>query len=49
MDRGVHIDADAVRRECPQFTYDYARDEHEALAVCREAEILLAMAHDVSA
>ena len=48
MDRGVHIDPDAVRRECPQFTFDYARNEQEALRLCRDAEILLAMAHEVS-
>jgi phosphoglycerate dehydrogenase-like enzyme len=48
MDRGVHIDPDAVRRECPQFTFDYARDEQEALRICGDAKILLAMAHEVS-
>jgi phosphoglycerate dehydrogenase-like enzyme len=48
IDRGVHIDPDAVRRECPQFTFDYARNEQEALGVCAGAEVLLAMAHDVS-
>ena len=48
MDRGVHIDPDAVRRECPQFTFAYARNEEEALTLCGGAEILLAMAHEVS-
>jgi len=48
MDRGVHIDPDAVRRECPQFAFDYARTEQEALPLCGAAEILLAMAHEVS-
>ncbi len=48
MDRGVHIDPDAVRRECPQFAFAYARDEQEALHICGDAEVLLAMAHEVS-
>jgi phosphoglycerate dehydrogenase-like enzyme len=48
LDRGVHIDPDAVSNECPQLSFDYARTEQEALRVCGEAEILLAMAHEVS-
>ena len=48
LDRGVHIDPDAVRNECPQLTFGYARTEQDALRVCGEAEILLAMAHEVS-
>ena len=48
LDRGVHIDPGAVRNECPQLTFGYARTEQEALRVCGEAAILLAMAHEVS-
>src|SRR3974390_3576751 len=48
LDRGVHIDPAAVRNECPQLTFGYARTERDALRVCGEAEILLAMAHEVS-
>ncbi len=48
LDRGVHIDPDAVRRDCPQFSFGYARNEAEALEVCAGAEVLLAMAHEVS-
>jgi D-2-hydroxyacid dehydrogenase (NADP+) len=48
MDRGVHLDPDAVRRECPSMTFDVALNVNEALKVCAEAEVLLAMAHDVT-
>jgi D-2-hydroxyacid dehydrogenase (NADP+) len=48
MDRGAHLDADAVRRECPSMTFEVARNEGEALDRCAEAEVLVAMAHNVS-
>ena len=48
MDRGVHLDPEAVRRACPSITFAVARDTSEALERCAEAEVLLAMAHDVS-
>ena len=48
MDRGVHLDPDAVRRECPSMTFKVARNVEEALQRCAEAEVLLAMAHDVT-
>src|SRR5581483_1996691 len=38
----------AVRKECPSIHFDYAPDEKTALGCCAEAEVLLAMAHDVS-
>jgi phosphoglycerate dehydrogenase-like enzyme len=48
MDRGVHLDPDAARRECPSMTFKVARNVEEALQRCAEAEVLLAMAHDVT-
>lgn len=48
MDRGVHLNADAVRRECPSMTFEVARDVAEALNRCAEADVLLAMAHEVT-
>lgn len=48
MDRGVHLDPAAVRRECPSMTFDVARNVGEALNVCANAEVLLAMAHEVT-
>jgi phosphoglycerate dehydrogenase-like enzyme len=48
MDRGVHLDPDTVRRECPSMTFEVARDVGEALDRCAAAEVLLAMAHDVT-
>jgi D-2-hydroxyacid dehydrogenase (NADP+) len=48
MDRGVHLDPDAVRRECPSMTFDVARNVDEALNRCATAEVLLAMAHEVT-
>jgi phosphoglycerate dehydrogenase-like enzyme len=47
MDRGLHIDPDAVRRECPALSIVYARNVEEALPVCAAAEVLVAMAHEV--
>jgi phosphoglycerate dehydrogenase-like enzyme len=48
MDRGVHIDPDAVAKECPSVSFQFARNVDEALAHCADAEILLAMAHEVT-
>jgi phosphoglycerate dehydrogenase-like enzyme len=48
MDRGTHIEPAALARECPSIKFDYAADEQAALGCCAEAEVLLAMAHDVS-
>jgi D-2-hydroxyacid dehydrogenase (NADP+) len=47
-DRGTHIDPVAIRKECPSIIFDYAPDEQTALGCCSEAEVLLAMAHEVS-
>ena len=43
MDRGVHIDPDAVRKAFPQETVRDARDAAEALGVCADCEVLVAM------
>jgi phosphoglycerate dehydrogenase-like enzyme len=48
MDRGTHIEPAALATECPSIQFDYAPDEKAALGCCADAEILLAMAHDVS-
>jgi phosphoglycerate dehydrogenase-like enzyme len=48
MDRGVHLDPDAVRRACPSMTFEVARNVDQALERCTTAEILLAMAHEVT-
>jgi phosphoglycerate dehydrogenase-like enzyme len=48
MDRGAHLDPDAARRECPSMTFDVARNVGEALKICATAEVLLAMAHEVT-
>ncbi len=48
MDRGVHVDPEAVQRKCPTLRIIYARNVEEALTRCAEAEVLVAMAHDVS-
>src|SRR5579884_2759459 len=48
MDRGVHIDPDAVRTQCPAISFEYARNAEEALVRCAQAEILLAMAHELT-
>ena len=48
MDRGVHLDFDGVRRQCPSIKFEVARNESEALQRCGEAEALVAMAHEVS-
>jgi phosphoglycerate dehydrogenase-like enzyme len=48
MDRGTHADPAAIRKECPSIQFDYAPDEQAALQCCGEAEVLLAMAHEVS-
>jgi phosphoglycerate dehydrogenase-like enzyme len=48
MDRGVHIDAGALRREFPQHSVKSANDAAEALPHCADCEVLVAMAHDVT-
>lgn len=48
MDRGLHIDAEAVRQALPQAMVRDARDATEALGVCADCEVLVAMAHDVT-
>ncbi|AXK79750.1 D-2-hydroxyacid dehydrogenase [Pseudolabrys taiwanensis] len=48
MDRGLHIDAGEVRKAFPQETVRDARDAAEALGVCADCEVLVAMAHDVT-
>lgn len=48
MDRGVHIDPEAVRRAFPGHAVRYARNAEEALGVCADCEVLVAMAHEVT-
>ena len=48
MDHGVHIDPDAVRDAFPNEVVRYAHDAQEALGVCADCEVLVAMAHDVT-
>lgn len=48
MDRGLHIDPGAVRQTFPDETVRDARDAAEALGVCADCEVLVAMAHDVT-
>lgn len=48
VDRGVHLEPDAVRRQCPSMTFDVALNAGEALKICGPAEVLLAMAHDLT-
>ncbi|MCK9918645.1 D-2-hydroxyacid dehydrogenase [Microbacteriaceae bacterium K1510] len=48
MDRGLHIDPGAVRQAFPQETVRDARDATEALGVCADCDVLVAMAHDVT-
>lgn len=48
MDRGVHIDPEAVRKAFPRETVRYARNAEEALGVCADCEVLVAMAHEVT-
>lgn len=48
MDRGLHIDPAAVHQAFPDETVRDARDATEALGVCADCEVLVAMAHDVT-
>ena len=48
MDRGAHVDPDAVRRQCPTMRITDAKNVEEALTRCADAEVLVAMAHEVS-
>jgi len=48
MDRGVHIEPDAVRKAFPHETVKDAKNVTEALALCADCEVLVAMAHDVT-
>lgn len=48
MDRGAHIDPDAVRKAFPQETVRYAHDAGQALSVCADCDVLVAMAHDIT-
>jgi phosphoglycerate dehydrogenase-like enzyme len=48
MDHGVHIDPDAVRKAFPNETVRYARNAQEALGLCGDCEVLVAMAHEVT-
>lgn len=48
MDRGLHIDPGAVRQAFPQETVRDARNATEALGVCADCDVLVAMAHDVT-
>ena len=47
MERGSHIDPVAVQADCPGLKVTYAKTRAEAEQVCSEAEILVAMAHEV--
>ncbi|MBI3705805.1 MAG: D-2-hydroxyacid dehydrogenase [Rhizobiales bacterium] len=48
MDRGVHIEPDAVRTAFPRETVKHADNVAEALSLCADCEVLVAMAHDVT-
>jgi D-2-hydroxyacid dehydrogenase (NADP+) len=48
MDRGVHIEPDAVRAAFPREIVKDARNVAEALTRCTDCEVLVAMAHEVS-
>ena len=48
LEDGVHIVADDVRRACPSLAIVAAGDAAQGLAVCAEAEALVALAHAVS-
>lgn len=48
MDRGVHVDPEAVRKAFPQETVRYARDAGQALGICADCEVIVAMAHDIT-
>lgn len=48
MDRGVHIDANAVRKAFPQETIRDARNVAEALPQCADCDVIVAMAHDLT-
>lgn len=48
MDRGVHIDPKAVQQAFPRETVRYARNAEEALGVCDDCEVIVAMAHDIT-
>ena len=48
MDRGVHIDAGAVRKAFPQAVVKDAKNVAEAMQVCADCDVLVAMAHEVT-
>jgi D-2-hydroxyacid dehydrogenase (NADP+) len=48
LEDGVHIVADDVRRACPDVSIVAAGNAVQALPVCAEAEVLVALAHEVS-
>lgn len=48
MDRGVHIDAGAVRNAFPHETVREAKNAAEAMAQCADCDVLVAMAHEVT-
>jgi phosphoglycerate dehydrogenase-like enzyme len=48
MDRGVHIDPEAVRKAFPRETVRYARDVAEAMPQCADCEAIVAMAHELT-
>jgi len=48
MDRGVHIDANALRQALPQGVVRDAKNVEEALKCCADCDVLVAMAHEVT-
>ena len=48
MDRGVHIEPDAVRQAFPQETVRDAKTVAEALPLGADCDVLVAMAHDIT-
>jgi len=48
MDRGVHIDSGAVRKAFPQTAVKDAKNAAEAMQVCADCDVLVAMAHEVT-
>ena len=48
MENGTHLDPESVRQQCPSMRFHTARNIDEALQRCAAAEVLLAMAHDVT-
>jgi phosphoglycerate dehydrogenase-like enzyme len=48
MDRGVHIEPAAVRKALPHAIIKDCKNVAEALSVCADCDVLVAMAHEVT-